>query len=118
LEFDFYNILESPKAQLGLSISFIIAAILLLLINIGITISFAKISITSIFGEEQKAFIQLYVIISLISLAITLLKNIQPNPFIQSDSNTRVCFKCSNPMITNELVCSSCGSTFKFNNEK
>ena len=116
MEFDPNSFLRSPTAQKGLSVTFIAAAILLLLSNIGIEIKFYHISIISIFPNEYLAIIQLYIIGALISLAITIIKRAFLNPFIESEPS-HICYNCENSMETSELKCSNCGSTFAFSKE-
>jgi hypothetical protein len=117
MEIDYNKILESPTTQKGLSLTFIAAAVLLLLSNIGIEISFAKISITNIFSKESLTIIQLYIIGTLFSLAYTIIKRTFLNPFIESESLSHRCYSCDNSMKMSEMKCSNCGSTFTFSKE-
>lgn len=117
MEIDYNKILESPNTQKGLSITFIAAAILLLLYNLGIEIKFANISITNILPKDTQAGIQIYIIVALFSLAYTIMKRTFLNPFIESEPSSSLCYSCSNSMATSEMKCSNCGSTFRFSRE-
>ena len=117
MEIDYIKILESSTAQKGLSITFILAVILLILYNLGLEFKFANISINNILPKDTQPGIQIYVIGALISLAYTILKRTFLTPFIESEPSSSICYSCSNSMETSEMKCSNCGSKFTFSKE-
>jgi len=119
MDLDLRSIIESSKTKTGLSLSFIIAAILLLLSNLGIDIRFAHISINDMLPKNYVAYVQLYVIVNLISLTITILKKelfVRPKMAIDNAPITP-CHNCNNSMDISERKCSECGSIFTYKNQ-
>jgi len=116
---DVNTIIESTEAKLGLSVTFIIAAILLLLSNLGIEIKFAKLSINNIIGTDYIAGVQIYIIIALLSFAYTIIRRevLTKPTVIEDDPTSVICHNCSSSMEISERKCVECGSVFSYKNE-